>query len=102
MDDTKFQMIVLASMPEEWMVFVSTLGAYNTSTEVIAQIIAHNLMLACDQLSQGTPAVVKALVTAQNQRSQLVCTNPVCGCIGHTINKCFKPGGGMEGQYPDW
>ena len=94
-------MIVLASMPKEWMVFVSTLGAYNTLTEVIAQIIAHDSMLAHDPPSQGTPAVVKALVMAQNQQSQLVCTDPVCGCIGHTIDKCFKPGGGMEGQYPD-
>ena len=67
MDNTKFRMIVLASMLKKWIVFVSTLGAYNTSTEVIAQIIAHNLMLACDRLSQGTPAVVKALVMAQNQ-----------------------------------
>ena len=28
--------------------------------------------------------------------------NPVCGHTGHTINKYFKPGGGMEGQCPDW
>ena len=67
MDDTKFQMIVLASMLKEWMVFVSMLGAYNTSTEVIAQIIAHDLMLARDRPSQSTPAVVKASVMAQNQ-----------------------------------
>ena len=26
----------------------------------------------------------------------------MCGHIGHTIDKCFKPGGGIEGQYPDW
>src|ERR1700678_698335 len=95
-------MVVLASMPKEWMIFVSTLGAYTTSTEVIAQIMAHDSMLGRDCPSQGTPAVVKALATTQNQRSQLTCTNPVCGHIGHTIDKCFKPGGGMEGQYPDW
>ncbi|KAF8814997.1 hypothetical protein BYT27DRAFT_7045930, partial [Phlegmacium glaucopus] len=70
MDDSEFRMIVLASMPKDWMIFVSTLGAYTTSTE--------------------------------NQRSQLTCSNPLCGCTGHTIDKCFKPGGGMEGQYPDW
>ena len=64
MDDTEFWMVVLASMLREWMVFISTLGAYTTSTEVIAQIMAHNSMLACDQPAQGTPAVVKALATA--------------------------------------
>ena len=102
MGDSEFQMVVLASMPKEWMIFISTLGTYTTSVEVIAQIMAHDLMLACDRLSQSTPAVVKALVTAQNQKPQLICTNPVCGRIGHTVDKCFKPGGGMEGQYPNW
>jgi len=67
MDDTEFRMVVLASMPKEWMIFVSTLGAYTTSTQVIAQIIAHDSMLARDCPSQGTPAVVRALATAQNQ-----------------------------------
>jgi hypothetical protein len=103
MDNTEFWMVILASMPREWMVFILTLGAYTTLTEVIAQIMAHNSMLAHDYQAQGTPAVVKALATAnQNQRSQLTCTNPVCGWIGHTIDKCLKPGGGMEGQYPNW
>ena len=30
MDDTDFHMVVLASMPREWMIFISTLGAYTT------------------------------------------------------------------------
>ena len=95
-------MVMLASMLKEWMIFILTLGAYTTLTEVIAQIMAHNSILACDCTPQNTPAVIKALATVQSQRSQLVCANPVCGCTGHTIDKCFKPGGGMAGQYPDW
>jgi hypothetical protein len=102
MGDTEFRMVVLASMPKEWMIFVSTLGVYTTSTEVIAQIMAHDAMLARDRPSNNTPAIIKALATTQSQRSQLTCTNPSCGRTGHTIDKCFKPGGGMEGQYPDW
>jgi hypothetical protein len=95
-------MVVLALMPKEWMIFISTLGAYTTLAEVIAQIMAHDSMLACDRPSQNTPAVVKALATAQSQKSQLICVNPMCGCTGHTIDRCFKPGGGMEGQYLEW
>ena len=102
MDNTKFRMVVLASMLKEWMVFILTLGAYTTSAEVITQIMAHDSMLGCDCLTQNTPAVVKSLVTTQHQQSQLTCANPVCRCVGHTIDKCFKPGGGMEGQYPHW
>ena len=65
--------------------------------------MAHDSMLAHDWPAQGTPTVVKALATAhQNQWFQLTCANPVCGQIGHTIDKCFESGGGMEGQYPDW
>ena len=60
-------MVVLASMPKEWMIFILTLGAYTTSAEVIVQITAHDSMLACDCPSQGTPAVVRALATAQSQ-----------------------------------
>jgi hypothetical protein len=67
MEDAEFWMIVLASMPKEWMIYVSTLGAYTTSTEVIAQITAHDSMLARDRPSQGAPAVIKALATTQNQ-----------------------------------
>ena len=95
-------MVVLASMPKEWMVFISTLGAYTTSTEVITQILAHNAMLAHDRPSHNTPAVVKALATAWNPKSHLVCMNPVCGCTRHLIIDCFKTGGGKEGQYSDW
>jgi hypothetical protein len=84
------------------MIFISTLGTYTILTEVITQITTHDSMLARDRLSQGTPAVVKALATAQGQRSQLTCVNLACGQVGHTIDKCFKPRGGMEGQYPDW
>lgn len=28
MDDIDFRMVILASMPKEWMVFISTLGTY--------------------------------------------------------------------------
>ena len=26
----------------------------------------------------------------------------MCGLFGHTIDRCFKPGGGIAVQYPDW
>ena len=46
------------------MIFVSTLSAYTTLTEVIAQIMAHDSMLSRDRPSQGTPTVVKALANS--------------------------------------
>ncbi|KAJ3831763.1 hypothetical protein F5878DRAFT_516662, partial [Lentinula raphanica] len=32
----------------------------------------------------------------------LVCTNPNCRGRGHTIENCWKLGGGKQGQYPKW
>jgi len=30
----------------------------------------------------------------------LVCTNPNYNCCRHTIDVCYWPGGGKEGQFP--
>jgi len=51
-----------------------------------------------------TSQTTHALATTQQKgnQSSLTCSNPVCRRIGHTIDQCFKPGGGMEGQYPNW
>ncbi|THU98125.1 hypothetical protein K435DRAFT_661505, partial [Dendrothele bispora CBS 962.96] len=32
----------------------------------------------------------------------LKCTNQNCNRVGHTIENCFRKGGGKEGQYPSW
>jgi len=103
MSDADFRIIIIASMPKEWNTFVTTLYSLKTSAEVIVQLKVHDDLLARDR-KPSVPAV-QALATANSsssQRSMLVCSNPVCKRTGHTIDRCFKPGGGMEGQYPDW
>lgn len=102
-DDAAFRMIVLGSMPKEWNIIVSTLHSVKTSAEVIAQLTLHGMLLDRDRPVVTTP--IQALATSQQgrtPRSTEVCTNPVCKRIGHPIERCFKPGGGMAGQYPDW
>jgi hypothetical protein len=99
--DEDFRLIVIASMPKEWNIYISTLDNYKTSAEVIAKLQSHDALLARDRKPVAVQTV-QALATSRNPRSDLVCTNPVCGRTGHTIDKCFKPGGGMAGQYPDW
>ena len=40
-----------------------------------------------------------------NLKSNIICINPVCKAanrVGHTIDNCFWPGGGKEGQWPEW
>ena len=40
-----------------------------------------------------------------NPKSNIICINPVCKAtnrVEHTIDNCFWPGGGKEGQWPEW
>ena len=47
--------------------------------------------------SHATPTHSITTTKPQSQsRSSLVCAN--CGLVGHTVNKCFKAGGGLEGK----
>ena len=43
-----------------------------------------------------TPA--PTVVPTQRSKSSLLCVNQNCGLTGHTIDTCFKVGGGLEGQ----
>ena len=102
MTDADFHIVILASMPKEWTTFITTLYPLKTSAEVIIQLKIHDDILSCHQ-KPSIPSI-QALATSNNtpQYSNLICSNPVCKHVGYTIDKCFKPGGGMEGQYPDW
>lgn len=42
--------------------------------------------------------VVASKTTPQPARSSLICSNSNCRAIGHTIETCFKVGGGLEGK----
>ena len=46
----------------------------------------------------SSPAVTTAKTSSQPRGlcSSLICTN--CGTIGHTVDKCFETGGGLEGK----
>jgi hypothetical protein len=100
--DGRFRMIVLDSLPDSWMVFISTLHTETTSSAAIACIIAHATMLAARAPISNSASAQAMAAQGRHSRSQEKCSNPVCGRLGHTIERCFKPGGGMAGQYPDW
>jgi hypothetical protein len=102
MDDTTFHTIIIASMPKEWDIIIGTLFVLKTSKEVIAHLTLYDTTLTHHR--KPMPQSTQALATTQTKsnRSNEICSNPNCKRVGHTIDKCFKPGGGMEGQYPDW
>jgi len=40
--------------------------------------------------------------TTNPNKAHLICSNSLCGKIGHLIEDCFGQGGGKAGQYPPW
>jgi len=46
----------------------------------------------------GHAAGVPPVATTPRPKSTLVCSNVNCGATGHSIDTCFKVGGGLEGQ----
>ncbi|KAF8175356.1 hypothetical protein BJ912DRAFT_798362, partial [Pholiota molesta] len=63
---------------------------------------AHATMLAAQAPISNLASAQAMAAQGRHSQSQEKCSNPVCGRLGHTIERCFKPGGGMAGQYPDW
>ncbi|KAJ3770387.1 hypothetical protein FB446DRAFT_647012, partial [Lentinula raphanica] len=49
---------------------------------------------------------LKAMLAQSRPRGpanpDLICSNPNCKGRGHTIENCWKLGGGKQGQYPKW
>ena len=102
MDDLTFRTIIIASMPKEWDLIIGTLFTLKTSKEVIASLTLYDTTLAHHRKPVLQPTQALATTQTRTNCSNEVCSNPNCKHIGHTIERCFKAGGGMEGQYPDW
>ena len=47
-------------------------------------------------MASSLPLSSPTVATISQPRSSLVCSN--CNAIGHTVDKCFKAGGGLEGK----
>lgn len=100
-NDQAFKTILLNSLPRSWDPVVASLYRTSSSIETISQLNVHWLRISRDRIT-GTPSSTTVLQTNTNnhRRNQLQCTNPNCGRRGHTIEMCYWPGGGKEGQFP--
>jgi hypothetical protein len=107
--DGVFQMTFIASLGEPWRHVTPVVRTYATSAEVINFLIeedqTHNVPISTTALAANTVQPASSRDARKTARKALVCTNPMCGAQGkrgHTINKCFWPGGGKAGQWLDW
>lgn len=102
-DDKRFRAYIIKSMPSSWAPVTGALFEVKKSADVIVRLTTHALLLHGPSVIAPTNST-HALYT-QSVRSNdkaIKCENPNCGRTGHTKDKCFRKGGGMEGQYPEW
>ena len=59
-----------------------------------------NIPSSSSSTSQPTPTPLPS--STRPPRSSLVCSNTNCRGLGHTVDKCFKPGGGLEGKRDEY
>lgn len=97
-------------MPRTWDIIVSTLRTCVTSNDVMVQLAVHrarqtrdeNATSAAVSTTTGTQVLSTVGKPPKRGRSNELCSNPQCKRRGHTIEKCFREGGGKAGEWPDW
>jgi hypothetical protein len=104
-DDRAFWTIILSALPQFWDPVVATLYTTKTSRDAINQLMTHWARISRDRVTNArtSTSALQAATGRQFQsrfKSNVACTNPNCRCVGHTIEDCYWPGGGKQGQFP--
>ncbi|KAF5376302.1 hypothetical protein D9615_008480 [Tricholomella constricta] len=103
----KFRIHILKSMPKSWSVLTGSLFTETTSAAIITRLTTHAMLTTTTTDVSAVKNTQALSAQAGEKRTvrhpELKCTNlPACGRTGHTADQCFRPGGGMAGQYPEW
>ncbi|KAJ3996497.1 hypothetical protein F5050DRAFT_1807705 [Lentinula boryana] len=119
---SQFNTIFLDSFPRatEWIVMTGNLMGEPSFTVIISRLEEFFLhsrrgingggvsVSSGDRVSalQAEVDSLKALFIQNRSKGptnpDLTCSNPHCKGRGHTIENCWKIGGGKQGQYPKW
>ncbi len=119
-DDKSFKTMLLNSFPESWDSVISTLYAETNLLIIIRHLVAHsehvvrrnttnNPSSTQESMVQVLQASIQALTLQVQSLSSKRSTasrsdkshtpNNTCKGVGHTLDKCWKLGGGRQGQY---
>ena len=103
MTDETWRGIIIRSIPPttNWLPVIPSLYTMTTSADIVSTLVAHGMILGrgASKVSTGASSSSTALAT----RTTNGCTNPNCKAkkpSSHTIEDCYWPGGGKEGQFP--
>ena len=101
--DEDFKDIIISSLSESWSSVTAPLyDPGMTSVDAMAHLQIWHTKSHRNQLTNNTQSTLalQTSVPKQESRSQLIYINPNCHRHGHTIEMCYWPGGGKEGQFP--
>ena len=104
MSDEAWRGIIIRSIPPtaKWLPVIPSLYSMTTSTDIISTLLAHGMILNRG-LSKATTSNTSSTALAARTPNANGCTNPNCKArkrTTHTIENCYWPGGGKEGQFP--
>ncbi|PPQ81143.1 hypothetical protein CVT26_011106 [Gymnopilus dilepis] len=108
--DTQIISRIFTSLPSSYSTIIKILKSHDNANDldfVTEQILAEETTQKSHPNHPGIRPIdgVNALMASPFPKSTLVCENLVCKTAnrtGHTIDNCFWPGGGKEGQWPEW
>lgn len=108
--DTQIVSRILSSLPSSYSTIIKILESHDDGDKidyVIERILAEETSQKDDHDRTVSAMSVKALQSSMRDASKPhhICENPICkaaGRTGHLIDNCFWPGGGKEGQWPEW
>ncbi|KAF8168714.1 hypothetical protein BJ912DRAFT_934192 [Pholiota molesta] len=100
-DDGRFRMIILDSLPDDWMLLILTLRSKKTSTDVIACLVAHatlvsgdimhEIMVVHQERSCIQPGRWSVLVTGGGDGDHWgLCTCSPCSTVPSTPRRCCQ------------
>ena len=97
-DDDDFENIFLTSLPPSWSPIVAICLKEGSSTETISFLETWSYHFSPNK-HHNPVAALQINKSIQKDQNQLICINPNSRRQGHTIEVCYWPGGGKEGQF---
>ncbi|KAG6904047.1 hypothetical protein DXG01_012967 [Tephrocybe rancida] len=99
---------IFTSLPPSYSTIIKILKNHRSAGDIefiVERILMEETTQKAGQATIEGPGHHAAFSARARPRSTLTCVNSVCeeaGRKGHTIDNCFWPGGGKEGQWPEW
>ncbi|KAG6848499.1 hypothetical protein C0991_000505, partial [Blastosporella zonata] len=97
--DKTFHTIIISSLPPSWNTIISSLHGTKSSSKLLASLTVHWDLTKEQNTTAGISTTALQAKVAPH-KPKLTCINTNCRCTGHTIQNCYWPGGGKEGQFP--